>query len=121
MFIVASGLGDVRLFDRRRLGVDPGAAAVNVYRNINLEPPHASAALLFVLSKLTRALLRRFEMTGCTFTNDGRQIIATTLNDHIYAFDTATNFEEQLRVDLFRAPQPPQAEDGGEAQPAPLL
>lgn len=78
LFIVASDFGCVRMFDMRRLdpSKNPLDCYVNVYSNISKNPN------------------KRYEITGCSFSKDGTEILATCLYDSIYVFDTDANFEE---------------------------
>jgi hypothetical protein len=34
-------------------------------------------------------------MTGAVFSRDGREIVATHLNEQVYVFDTARNYEQE--------------------------
>jgi len=46
------------------------------------------------------------EITGCVFSKDGTEIVATALNNFIYVFDVNTNFAKLYDMDYFG--QPPQ-------------
>ena len=64
---MSSALGDVRLFDLRRVTADPNHCVVAKY----CQTSH--------------------EVTGAAFTHDGQEIVASVLGDHIYLFDTLPN------------------------------
>lgn len=72
LFIVSSSTGDVRLFDRRKMDHNPNKCYVNIY-SFN--------------AKLA-------DISGCAFSKDGTEILATCLDDNIYLFDIDANFEE---------------------------
>eukprot|EP01126_Amoeba_proteus_P058469 TRINITY_DN7548_c0_g1_i1.p1 TRINITY_DN7548_c0_g1~~TRINITY_DN7548_c0_g1_i1.p1 ORF type:complete len:386 (-),score=76.75 TRINITY_DN7548_c0_g1_i1:209-1366(-) len=76
-FIVGSEIGDVRLYDLRKIvNSDPRLSYLNIYRNVDLSVNN-----------------RSYDVTGCSFSQDGSEIICTVLNDKIYVFDTNTNYE----------------------------
>jgi WD40 repeat protein len=78
-FIVGSSLGDVRLFDIRKIvDNDPNKSHIYSYKNLNTAPPLGS-----------------YEVTGCVFSKDGSEIVSTTLNDYIYVFDTEPDLYNQ--------------------------
>jgi len=80
-FIVGSALGDVRLFDLRKI-VDhhPGSVSyINLYRNSNRTGAGSGGC---------------YEITGCVFSKDGSEIVATALHDFIYVFDTDADFSK---------------------------
>jgi len=82
-FIVSSAYGDVRLFDLRKIiEYNPGVSYLNIYRNIE--------------NKFTG-----HEITGCVYSNDGSEIVATALKDFIYVFDSNRNFEKEYGLDYF--------------------
>jgi len=66
-FIVSSALGDVRKYDMRMTSQDPMG-----YTAIFVADEHIAS---------------RCEVTGCRFSKDGSEIVATYLNNHIYVFD----------------------------------
>jgi len=74
-FIVGSGFGDVRLYDLRKIETNPAKCYVNMYRNWDIPYPCFG-----------------YEITGCVFSKNGSEIVATALEDYIYVFDTNTNF-----------------------------
>jgi WD40 repeat protein len=82
LFIVSSSAGDVRLFDMRKIDVNPNNCYVNIY-SFN--------------AKLA-------DISGCAFSKDGTEIIATCLDDNIYLFDTDANFEEYYDYRTGRRP-----------------
>jgi WD40 repeat protein len=71
--IVGSGLGDVRCFDLRKIRDYDAMDYVNIYKNSldQAEEP--------------------YEVTGCQFSYNGSEIVATFLGDQIYVFDTEPN------------------------------
>jgi WD40 repeat protein len=71
-FIVGSSLGDVRLFDLRKI-VDnnPQLSTVNIFRS---QSPNC-------------------EITGCVFSHNGREIVCSHLCDHIYLYDTDGQYD----------------------------
>jgi WD40 repeat protein len=74
-FIVASELGDVRLFDLRKI-VDnnPAQSTVNIYKNNKIKDCSC-------------------EVTGCVFSHDGREIATTHLCQYVYLFDTDGHYD----------------------------
>jgi len=67
---------------------NPAKSYINVYRNFDLQYPTSN------------------EITGCVFSKDGTEIVATALNNFIYVFDVNTNFAKLYNMDYFG--QPPQ-------------
>lgn len=78
-FIASSGLGDVRLFDIRMIRAFSADSYVNIFRNWEL-PAETHPA------------------TGCAFSSDGTEIVATFLNDFIYTFDVTRNYEREYNL-----------------------
>jgi WD40 repeat protein len=75
-FIVGSELGDVRLFDLRKVDAnDPSSSTVNTYKGSKINPNAGC------------------EVTGCAFSHDGREIVSTHLCQHIYLFDTDGHYD----------------------------
>eukprot|EP01122_Echinamoeba_exundans_P004322 TRINITY_DN1433_c0_g1_i1.p1 TRINITY_DN1433_c0_g1~~TRINITY_DN1433_c0_g1_i1.p1 ORF type:complete len:388 (+),score=55.43 TRINITY_DN1433_c0_g1_i1:815-1978(+) len=75
-FIASSALGDVRLFDLRMIRAFHANSYVNIFKNWEL-PGEAHP------------------VTGCAFSHDGSEVVATILSDYIYTFDTRKNFEQE--------------------------
>jgi WD40 repeat protein len=73
-FVVGEAFGNARLFDLRKISnCNPSESFVNVYRNINSK-------------------FGNYEVTGCVFSNDGSEVVATYHNDSIYVFDKDVTF-----------------------------
>jgi len=73
-FIVGSSLGDVKLFDIRKIvDTDVEKSYIYSYKNLSAPPPGP---------------LDSNEVTGCVFSEDGTEIVSTTLSDYIYVYDT---------------------------------
>jgi WD40 repeat protein len=75
-FIASSALGDVRLYDLRMIRAFHANSYVNVFKNWEL-PGDAHP------------------ITGCAFSQDGSEVVATILNDFIYTFDVRKNYEQE--------------------------
>jgi len=86
-FIVGSAFGNVRLYDLRKIiEHNPAKSYINIYSNCENQPNHR------YLSN---------EITGCVFSKDGSEIVATQLNNFIYVFDVETNYSKVYNLDYF--------------------
>jgi len=83
-FIVGSAFGNVRLYDLRKIiEQNPAKSYLNIYRNMEIQYPNSN------------------EITGCVFSKDGTEIVATALNNFIYVFDVNTNYAQLYNMDYF--------------------
>jgi len=85
-FIVGSVDGNVRHFDLRMITDYSPDSYTNIYRNLKITS-HPNC-----------------EVTGSVFSRSGSEIVATSLNDYIYLYDTAKNFAKEYHVDYFDWP-----------------
>jgi WD40 repeat protein len=85
--IVGSAMGDVRLFDIRKIADYNALDYVNIYKNVTLKGNEVQS--------------ESNDVTGCQFSYNGKQIVATFLNDLIYVFDTEQNYSKEYNIDYF--------------------
>lgn len=78
-FIVSSEMGDVRLFDLRKIENRSPCSYVNIF---------------------TPKIGYNEEITGCAFSKDGQRVVLTALSDAIYTFDANFNFETEANFPL---------------------
>ncbi|EGG21339.1 WD40 repeat-containing protein [Cavenderia fasciculata] len=83
-FITSSSDGSVRLFDLRLIQDYSSNSFVNIYRNLHKPWPTVN------------------ECTGCVFSKDGTEILATYLSDDIYLYDIQRNVCKELNLDYFK-------------------
>lgn len=79
-FIVGGGDGNVRMFDLRYVKNNCDDY-VNIFRNIEVKPSY------------------NCEATGCQFSKDGKEIVASLLSQYIYVFDVNTNYQKEFLID----------------------
>lgn len=97
-FIVGSSIGDVRLFDLRKIVDNPSKSCINIYKNYNIRP-------------------NQTEISGCVFSRDGSEIVATALNDFIYVWDIDKDYSKELNLNFLAPPERPpvqEEEDDGD-------